>query len=99
MRVRFAARAEADLEDIASYIATDNPGRAASFVRELRDACLSLASYPLRFPKLTGVEDLDLRQMMFGRYRVLYRVDPDNVMIVRVLHSARDYPKVLLSDD
>ena len=34
--VEFSVRAEADLEGLADYIALDNPGRAVSFVRELR---------------------------------------------------------------
>jgi plasmid stabilization system protein ParE len=32
----FSDRAEADLEDVADYIALHNPRRAVSFVRELR---------------------------------------------------------------
>ena len=36
MRLNFTPMAEQDLEAIADYIAADNPGRALSFVRELR---------------------------------------------------------------
>ncbi|MBV5274125.1 MAG: type II toxin-antitoxin system RelE/ParE family toxin, partial [Lamprocystis purpurea] len=35
-----------DLEEIADYIARDNPRRALSFVRELRDRCKKIASFP-----------------------------------------------------
>jgi plasmid stabilization system protein ParE len=34
--VRISAEAERDLEDIADYIAKDNPVRAMTFVQELR---------------------------------------------------------------
>jgi plasmid stabilization system protein ParE len=30
-----------------------------------------------------------------GRYLILYRVDPDALMVVRVMHGARDLPNVL----
>jgi toxin ParE1/3/4 len=39
MRLIFLPQAEADLEAIGDSIARDNPRRAASFVRELREQC------------------------------------------------------------
>jgi toxin ParE1/3/4 len=46
MRFRFSRRAEADLEDITAYIARDNPARAVTYVRELRDHCRGLVAFP-----------------------------------------------------
>jgi len=40
MRVYFTDEAEADLEEIADYIALDNPDRAVSFMEELRAKAL-----------------------------------------------------------
>jgi plasmid stabilization system protein ParE len=44
-RFRFSRRAEADIEEISDFIARDNPGRAASFVAELRTRCCQLAEH------------------------------------------------------
>ena len=41
--------AEQDLEAIGDYIARDNPARAVTFVRELRDHCQRIASHPLGY--------------------------------------------------
>lgn len=41
--------AEQDLEAISDYIARDNPARAISFVRELRDQCKRIASNPVAY--------------------------------------------------
>ncbi|WP_348628330.1 type II toxin-antitoxin system RelE/ParE family toxin [Mesorhizobium sp. WSM4313] len=38
----FADQAEGDLEAIGDHIASDNPFRAMTFVRELRNACIEL---------------------------------------------------------
>ena len=46
---RFTRRAEADVEDIADYIARDNTERAFSFVVELRRHCRALVKFPHRF--------------------------------------------------
>jgi toxin ParE1/3/4 len=50
MRLAFSQQAEIDLEDIGDYIARDNPLRALSFVRELREQCRRIAETPLAFP-------------------------------------------------
>ena len=46
MIVRIAREAEADLEAIGDWIAEDSPLRAATFVAELREACMTLAQVP-----------------------------------------------------
>ncbi|MBZ9661256.1 type II toxin-antitoxin system RelE/ParE family toxin [Mesorhizobium sp. ESP-6-4] len=40
----FADQAEGDLEAIGDHIASDNPFRAMTFVRELRNACIELCT-------------------------------------------------------
>ena len=46
MPCSFSPLAEIDLEEIADYIARDNPRRALSFVRELRERCEKIAAFP-----------------------------------------------------
>jgi plasmid stabilization system protein ParE len=46
MHVHFTDEAEADLEDIADYIAIDNPKRAVSFAEELRERAILLGNSP-----------------------------------------------------
>jgi toxin ParE1/3/4 len=74
-RLVFSPRAEADLEQIGDYLARDNPARAISFLEELRAHCDDLA---------TG-----LRMAVHGRYLILFRANPDEVRIERILHGAR----------
>ncbi len=45
-RAHFTPIAEADLEDIAYYIALDNPMRAATFVEEIIAHCRRIAARP-----------------------------------------------------
>jgi len=46
MRVRYSRYIETDLEEIAEYIARDNPVRALSFVQELRAEMSRIARNP-----------------------------------------------------
>ncbi|HLF23431.1 MAG TPA: type II toxin-antitoxin system RelE/ParE family toxin [Burkholderiales bacterium] len=96
--VRFSPRAERDLEDIADYIARDNPPRALSFVRELRERCDKLGSSPhapRHFPQLGP----DAHILPYGNYVILYRDLTREVSIARILHGARDIVALIAPDD
>ncbi len=95
MKVRITAAAERDLEDIADYIARDNPIRALSFVGELREACLDLAHSALHFQLVPRYEHFGVRRRVHGNYLVFYRVEVDQVTVLHVLQGARDYAGLL----
>lgn len=95
MIVYLSAEAEQDLERIADYIALDNPARAVSFLQELRSKCLALADMPERFPLVPRYEASGVRRRGHGNYLIFYRVEPEKVVIVHVLHGAQDYSAIL----
>ena len=89
--------AEQDLEAIGDYIARDNPARAVTFVRELRDHCQRIANNPLGYRERPELSP-GLRSCGHGNYVIFFDVFPDVVEIVRVLHGARDLPAALDED-
>ncbi|HVX73858.1 MAG TPA: type II toxin-antitoxin system RelE/ParE family toxin [Devosia sp.] len=99
MRVTITDLAKADLSEIGDFILEDNPLRAESFVYELLDRCRGLAEYPQRYPVIGTWHGRQLRRCAFGRYLIFYSVLEDEVEINHVVHSARDYMRVLFSED
>lgn len=95
MIVALSAEAESDLEDIADFIARDNPARALSFVQELRASCRNLADMPMGYPLVPRYEKRGIRRRVHGNYQIFYRVDDEQVYVVRALHGARDYEALL----
>jgi toxin ParE1/3/4 len=95
-RLLLSPRAASDLEEIADYIARDNPIRAASFLAELEAKCRAVAASPELYPTRTDLAP-GLRMAVHGRYLVLYRDLPgeNTVRVERVLHSARKLPGLL----
>ncbi len=95
-RLLLSPRAAEDLENIADYIARDHPQRAASFVSELQAKCRAVAATP---DICTARPDLApaLRMAVHGRYLVLFRELPGQnaVRVERVLHSARNLPRLI----
>lgn len=95
MIVRFTGEAERDLEEIGDHIALGDPVAALLLVRTLRDRCLTLADFPNRFPVAERYEAVQLRRRLHGNYLIFYRVEGDAVVIVHILHGARNYPEIL----
>lgn len=95
MQCLFTDRAERDLTEIRGFIAADNPVRALSFVGEVREACLGITNWPEANPVAVVLDGRSLRRLVFGRYLIFYLVEDENVIVVRVLHGARNVPDLL----
>jgi len=96
-QVTLTPKAVDDLTAIGDRIALDSPAAAANFIRRLRAQCDRLARYPEARPRAPKLGP-GIRFAVVGNYLVLFRVEPDRVTIVRILHGARDIVSVL-SDD
>jgi len=91
VEVRWTRTALNNLDTIAAYIALDNPGRAASFIGEIKDKTQMLARFPAigRPGRVPGT-----RELVVHKNDVLpYRVKDNSVQIIRVHHVARLWPK------
>lgn len=87
--VLFTPLAARDLEEIAEYIAQDNPRRAAGFVQKIREQCQKIASSPLGYPERSDIVE-GLRSCAIGNYLIFFQPRDGAVLIVRILHGARD---------
>lgn len=98
MILEFSSEAESDLEQIADYIAKDNPHRALSFIRELRSNCEGLVAIPNGFPLVPRYEQYGIRRRVHGSYLIFYRIEGEKVVIIHVLHGATNYGAALFED-
>ena len=99
--VRITLSAEKDLEEIWATIAGDSRKRADDFVLELEKQILTLEHFPGRCFLIPENEILGTayRQLIYGSYRMLFRIQKKTVYILRILHGARLWdPSVLGSD-
>ena len=90
----FAPLARDDLMSIGLYIADENPERAETLIAELEAKARQAAERPLSFPERSDISP-GLGAAIHGRYLLLFRDLGDEVRIVRVLHGARDLPRLI----
>jgi plasmid stabilization system protein ParE len=98
MILEFSSEAENDLEQIADYIAQDNPQRALSFIRELRSKCDGLIDSPNSFALVPRYERHGIRRGGHGNYLIFYRAETARVVILHILHGATHYGAILFGD-
>lgn len=85
----------ADLQAIVGFIAKDNSERARAFGHELIDRALSLTNLPERGRIVPEIDDMAVREIVYGAYRIIYEVFPEqgSVYILRFWHGARGEPQ------
>lgn len=89
-RLKWVGRAADDLEAIAEYISEDSPEAAKRVARQLVQSALSLRSLSSRGRVVPELRHLDVREILVGSYRLIYRIEPEAVAIIAVIHGARD---------
>lgn len=89
MRLEFSPAADADLVEIASFIARDNVPRALTFVDELEAACAKLVDFPESGRARSDLR-AGLRSKPHDSYVIFYSILEAVIRIERILHGARD---------
>lgn len=99
MKVVISVEAEADMEAIGDYVASENPRRAERLVRELRARCIDLRSMPQKFPHVPRFERYGVHRRVHGNYLIFYRIEADQVVVLHVLRGAMDYGALLFPSE
>ena len=95
---RLAEDAVRDLEQAAAYLAEKNETAALRFADDLEHAFLFIVRWPAcghRRPDLT--QNQDIRFWPSNGYLIVYRAQPRPLVILGLLHGARDAASALAS--
>ena len=91
-RVVWTDTARADLRAIHSYISKDSKQYADGVISRIKSATLRLRRFPLAGWMVSEWQDPDLREILSGNYRIIYRPDAGRVHILTVIHGAMQLP-------
>ena len=81
-----------DLDGACEYIARDSRQYAYLFAERVVSLIEAIPQHPLLGAIVPEYNQEDLRERHFQNYRIIYRVSPDCVEIVAVIHAARLLP-------
>lgn len=90
-RVEITPQAEADLDDCYRYIARDSQVNATRWWQRFYDVAERLAVWPegcTLAPENEAVT-FEVRQKIYGNYRILFTIAGERVVVLRIRHAAR----------
>ena len=91
-RVARTESAWRELEAAVVYIAEDSPRYASAFMDEARSAARSLHWAPQRGRTVPEIDNPAIREIFVKRYRLIYEMSGQTVLIISFLHGARQFP-------
>ena len=95
--VTWADSAIASVAEQVEYIARDSPSYAATLVTRVERAANSLFQFPNRGRIVPEYGDDTIRELFVDRYRLIYRIRSDGVLIAAFVHGARDLSAMALT--
>ena len=86
-------QAEAGIHEAFRWIAEDSPTNAFRWEQGLEAAVDSLETFPERCPLAPESEAFgyEIRQLLFGSYRILFTIRGPAVHVLHVRHGARQH--------
>jgi len=88
-RIRWAPGAVADLEDICDFISRDSEHYAALFAKRIIEIIENIPDFPLSGRIVPEYEDENIRERIYGNYRIVYRLKGGFIEIAAICNSVK----------
>lgn len=79
-----------DLHDIIHHIAEDSPAYAERFGLRVVEAPRRLVEFARSGRVVPEFQDQNIRELIYGTYRIIYLIRQDVCYITAVVHGSRD---------
>ena len=89
--VFWTPRALQDLKSIAAHIASDSPLGARGFAAKLKSSAEALTRFPRRGRMMPELDRGDVREIIEGNYRIVYRIRYGAVDILTIFEGHRRF--------
>ncbi|HMO50312.1 MAG TPA: type II toxin-antitoxin system RelE/ParE family toxin [Kiritimatiellia bacterium] len=80
------------IAEIASYIARDNPMAAEKWIYDAFNRVGQLARFPRSGRQVPEASRVDIRELIWKNYRIIYRVNAEEVALLTVRHTKEVLP-------
>jgi toxin ParE1/3/4 len=90
-KIIWAPSALKDMESIARFIERDSIDQASLFVTRVIEMTDRLDDFPQSGRVIPEINDDHCREIIYGAYRVMYRIAGDEIWITGVIHGARNW--------
>ena len=92
MRIIWSPLAVDRASEIADYIAQDKPSAAEKWIDTVFSKVEQLKSSPEIGRILPEINDSQFRELIYGNYRIIYRIETKQISIVTIRHGRQILP-------
>ena len=78
--------------EIAEYISSDNPTAANKWIDDIFENVLILQTSPKMGRKVPEINRKEIREIIWGNYRIIYRIEKFNISILTIRHTKQILP-------
>jgi len=78
--------------EIAEYISLDNPTAATIWIERVFEKVKTGSSSPEIGRKVPETNRREIRELIFGNYRIIYRIEKSKISILTIRHSKQILP-------
>jgi len=89
MKIKWSHEALERLIEIEDYISQGSPARAIQFVEQLIEHAESLSDKPRLGRIVPELANPDMRELIFKKYRIVYRLEKNRIIILTVFEGHR----------
>jgi plasmid stabilization system protein ParE len=93
MKIVWSPLAMDRVTEIAAYIAQDNRSASIKWVTTLFDKVQMAASSPRSGRIVPEIQKEAIREVIYGNYRIIYRVEKNRISLLTVRHGRQILPK------
>jgi len=88
-KIIWSPKAAENLEEICDYIGEDSEFYARTFAQRIIAEIEKIPDFPNAGRIVPEYMQKNLREKIFQSYRIVYRIKPDTIEIVAIVHGAR----------
>ncbi len=92
MKVVWTEQALERIQEIEDFVSQNSPDRAMLFVAKLIERGDSLAPFPHLGRRLPELGSSEIREVLEGNYRIVYRITHERIEIITVFEGHRQLP-------
>lgn len=97
MKIIWTKSAFLNLESIKNYISQDSEYYAVELIEKIFGAVEKLSAFPRLGREVPEIKKENIREIIYGNYRILYRIDIEVLHIIAIIHAARDLTQIKLN--
>jgi toxin ParE1/3/4 len=92
MKIVWSPLAVDRVSEIAGYIAQDNPVAAESWINTVFKKVEDLKAFPERGRIVPETDSKTIRELIYGNYRIIYRLEEKRLSVLTVRHGKQVLP-------